>query len=50
MRLKLSGEEKRRVEMMIRKASSLQEISMLEKALNEGRIPKRLLDDEDMDG
>ena len=39
MRVKLTDAEKRRVEKMIRDAKSLQEITRLEKELNEGRIP-----------
>lgn len=38
-RVKLTDKEKKRVEALIRKAKSLQEITMLEKELNEGRIP-----------
>lgn len=38
-RVKLTDKEKKRVEKLIRNATSLQEISRLEKELNEGRIP-----------
>ncbi|MCJ1384986.1 U2 snRNP complex subunit [Xylographa soralifera] len=38
-RVKLTDKEKKRVEELIRGAKSLQEISRLEKELNEGRIP-----------
>lgn len=38
-RVKLTEKEKKRVELLIRNAKSLQEISRLEKELNEGRIP-----------
>ncbi|KAI9876092.1 MAG: U2 snRNP complex subunit [Pleopsidium flavum] len=38
-RVKLTEKEKKRVEEMIRNAKSLQEITRLEKELNEGRIP-----------
>ena len=38
-RVKLTEKEKKRVEHLIRNAKSLQEISRLEKELNEGRIP-----------
>ncbi|KAI4178062.1 MAG: hypothetical protein LQ348_005698 [Seirophora lacunosa] len=38
-RVKLTEKEKKRVETLIRNAKSLQEITKLEKELNEGRIP-----------
>ena len=38
-RVKLTDKEKKRVEQLIREAKSLQEISRLERELNEGRIP-----------
>jgi U2 small nuclear ribonucleoprotein A' len=38
-RVKLTPKEKKRVEELIRNAKSLQEISRLEKELNEGRVP-----------
>lgn len=37
--VKLTEKEKTRVEAMIKSAKSLQEISRLEKMMNEGRIP-----------
>lgn len=39
IRVKLTDAERKRVEKMIREAKSLQEITRLEKELNEGRIP-----------
>ncbi|KAG2420102.1 hypothetical protein HFD88_004901 [Aspergillus terreus] len=39
VRVKLTEKERKRVEKMIREARSLQEITRLEKELNEGRIP-----------
>lgn len=39
IRVKLTEKEKKRVERMIRDAKSLEEISRLERELNEGRIP-----------
>ncbi len=38
-RVKLTEKERKRVEEMIRSAKSLQEITRLERELNEGRIP-----------
>ena len=38
-RVKLTDKEKKRVEALIKNAKSLQEITRLEKDLNEGRIP-----------
>lgn len=38
-RIKLTDKEKKRLQEMIRKASSLEEIIRLEKMLNEGRLP-----------
>lgn len=43
VRVKLTDKERKRVEEMIRNAKSLSEISQLEKALNEGRIPGGVL-------
>lgn len=37
--MKLTAKERKRVEKLIREAKSLQEITRLEKELNEGRIP-----------
>lgn len=39
-RVKLTEKEKKRVEGLIRNAKSLQEITRLEKELNDGRIPQ----------
>jgi U2 small nuclear ribonucleoprotein A' len=39
VRVKLTDKERKRVEKLIREAKSLQEITRLEKELNEGRIP-----------
>jgi U2 small nuclear ribonucleoprotein A' len=51
IRVKLSDKERKQVEKMIREAKSLQEITRLEKELNEGRIPGGALGaNEDMDG
>ncbi|KAH8705447.1 small nuclear ribonucleoprotein U2, A [Talaromyces proteolyticus] len=51
IRVKLTENERKRVEKMIREAKSLQEIARLEKELNEGRVPGGALggldDDED---
>ncbi|KAF9894703.1 U2 small nuclear ribonucleoprotein A' [Aspergillus nanangensis] len=52
VRVKLTDKERKRVEKLIREARSLQEITRLEKELNEGRIPGGALDagdDEDED-
>lgn len=48
-RVQLTDKEKKRVEKMIREAKSLQEISRLEKELNEGRIPGGVTDAGDGD-
>ncbi|KAJ5165844.1 hypothetical protein N7492_006140 [Penicillium capsulatum] len=50
VRVKLTDTERKRVEKMIREAKSLQEITRLEKELNEGRIPGGALGVEDADG
>jgi U2 small nuclear ribonucleoprotein A' len=39
VRVQLTDKERQRVERLIREAKSLQEITKLEKELNEGRIP-----------
>lgn len=52
IRVKLTDKERKRVEKMIREAKSLQEITRLERELNEGRIPRGAADaeaDEDSD-
>lgn len=38
-RIKLTDEEKKRLQERIRRATSLQEITALERELNEGRLP-----------
>ncbi|CAL5870571.1 uncharacterized protein PFLUO_LOCUS4810 [Penicillium psychrofluorescens] len=51
IRVKLTDKERKHVEKMIREAKSLQEITRLEKELNEGRIPGGALGtNEDIDG
>lgn len=50
IRVKLTDAERRRVEKMIREAKSLQEITRLEKELNEGRIPGGAFGASDADG
>ena len=44
VRVKLTDTERKRVEKMIREAKSLQEITRLERELNEGRIPRGAAD------
>ncbi|KAL6232110.1 hypothetical protein BDW75DRAFT_218445 [Aspergillus navahoensis] len=44
LRVKLTDSERKRIEKMIREAKSLQEITRLERELNEGRIPGVALD------
>ncbi|PYH49778.1 U2 snRNP complex subunit LEA1 [Aspergillus saccharolyticus JOP 1030-1] len=44
VRVKLTEKERKRVEKLIREAKSLQEISRLERELNEGRIPGGAVD------
>ena len=39
-RVKLTEKEKKRVERLIKNAKSLQEITRLEKELNDGRVPQ----------
>lgn len=39
-RVKLTDQERKRVEKLIRNAKSLQEITRLEKELNDGRVPQ----------
>ncbi|EEH40274.2 U2 small nuclear ribonucleoprotein A [Paracoccidioides lutzii Pb01] len=46
IRVKLTEKERKRVEKMIREAKSLQEITRLERELNEGRVPGGALGDE----
>jgi U2 small nuclear ribonucleoprotein A' len=49
IRVKLTDKERKRVEKLIREAKSLQEITRLEKELNEGKIPSGAVDGEDED-
>lgn len=49
MRVKMTDTEKKRVEKMIREAKSLQEITRLEKELNEGRVPAGAADGDRME-
>ena len=49
MRVKLTDSEKKRVEKMIREAKTMQEITRLERELNEGRIPAGAADHSHMD-
>ena len=49
MRVKLTDSEKKRVEKMIRDAKTMQEITRLERELNEGRIPAGAADSDRMD-
>lgn len=48
-RLKLTDKEKSRLQERIKKATSLQEIIELEKALEEGRLPPGILGDDAME-
>lgn len=48
-RIKLTDKEKKRLQEMIKKADSLQEIMRLEKELNEGRIPAGIHVDDEME-
>jgi U2 small nuclear ribonucleoprotein A' len=49
MRVKLTDTEKKRIEKMIREAKTMQEITRLERELNEGRIPAGAADSDRMD-
>lgn len=49
MRIKLTDAEKKRVQEMIRNAKSMQEISRIERDLNEGRIPAGAADADRME-
>ncbi|OJJ50839.1 hypothetical protein ASPZODRAFT_11685 [Penicilliopsis zonata CBS 506.65] len=49
IRVKLTEKERKRVEKLIREAKSLQEITRLERELNEGRIPGGAFADDDTD-
>lgn len=46
-RLKLTDKERKKLQDLIKKADSLEEIIRLEKALNEGRLPPGVMVDED---
>ncbi len=48
-RLKLTDKEKKKLQEMIKSATSLEEIIRLEKALNEGRLPPGILLDDAME-
>lgn len=48
-RLKLTDKEKSRLQERIKKATSLQEIIELEKALEEGRLPPGIMGDDEME-
>ncbi|KAG5920558.1 U2 snRNP complex subunit [Claviceps capensis] len=48
-RIKLTGDEKKRLHERIRQATSLQEIIALEKELNEGRLPAGIQGDDPME-
>ena len=43
-RVQLTDKERKRVEVLIKNAKSLQDISRLEKELNEGRVPAGAMD------
>lgn len=49
MRVKLTESEKKRVEKMIKEAKTMQEITRLERELNQGRIPAGAADSDRMD-
>lgn len=48
-RLKLTDKERKKLQEMIKKADSLEEIIRLEKALNEGRLPPGVMVDDAME-
>lgn len=48
-RLKLTDKERKKLQDLIKKASSLEEIIRLEKALQEGRLPPGILLDDEME-
>ncbi len=48
-RLKLTDKEKKKLQDMIKKADSLEEIIRLEKALNEGKLPPGIILDDAME-
>jgi U2 small nuclear ribonucleoprotein A' len=48
-RLKLTDKERKKLQEMIKKADSLEEIIRLEKALNEGRLPPGIMVEDTME-
>jgi len=44
-KMKITEQEKQRLEALIRKATSLAEVQRLEKAIAEGRLPPGVMDD-----
>jgi U2 small nuclear ribonucleoprotein A' len=48
-RLKLTDKEKKKLQEMIKRADSLEEIIRLEKALQEGRLPPGIILDDEME-
>lgn len=48
-RLKLTDRERKKLQEMIKKADSLEEIIRLEKAMNEGRLPPGVMVDDAME-
>jgi U2 small nuclear ribonucleoprotein A' len=48
-RLKLTDKERKKLQDMIKRANSLEEIIRLEKALNEGRLPPGIILDDVME-
>jgi U2 small nuclear ribonucleoprotein A' len=48
-RLKLTEKERKKLQDMIKKADSLEEIIRLEKALNEGRLPPGIMAEDAME-
>lgn len=48
-RLKLTDSERKKLQELIKKASSLEEIIRLEKALQEGRLPPGIMVDDPME-
>jgi U2 small nuclear ribonucleoprotein A' len=48
-RLKLTDKERKKLQDLIKKADSLEEIIRLEKALNEGRLPPGIMVDDPME-
>lgn len=48
-RLKLTDKERKKLQEMIKKADSLEEIMRLEKALSEGRLPPGIIVEDEME-